>query len=442
MLAPRLVRAVWIVFLAAPTFAQHADALAIYLTDVYGATIPPDAGLQNFNWLYWSSAAALASTSKPVRVWLFSREYMHEKTTSPKSEWWTNAPPSVRDDMAPGDGAVHMQRDLGFFRWGPPEPASAVTSRRGHRFAEVLRSGMGISNTSKEDDIGGIWFYATHGSGFWLDLGRELDTTCSSVNAAVAHSSTLHHLTPDNARRSKSQLADLHQHPIKLNCSTASGSTRVCQPHQCRLQSCRLVLSSDAELCMHGLEDSTPPMIRSRVATAPWTLHHSFDTATKWSPELFHWWLRASPKEVVDLRAYGTPRCWATPRPARCQDQPYYWPCGGWEPQRNASSLNVRTGWQASGAPCSGCANDGPHLNCGPRAPPAAAHAKSIAAYTNGSGLGPVRGQCLLYRRRGHNTTVTDPAAEYKVVNRTAASPQDFMYKTQKHCAWAWFHWP
>ena len=40
--------------------------------------------------------------------------------------------------MQPGDGVVHMYRELGFFRWAAAEPAAAFALLDGRVWAEVL----------------------------------------------------------------------------------------------------------------------------------------------------------------------------------------------------------------------------------------------------------------------------------------------------------------
>jgi len=386
--------------------------------------------------LYWSFMDA----AKPTRVWYFSFDYAQGKLNASSSIWHD---PEVLDDMAEGEGVVHMYEDLGYFRWAPAEPPAAVAiAEDGRRYMEVLRGGVG-GNLTKEDDVGGVWFYALHGTGFWLDLGRELDTTCDRRHVG----GVLRYLHPeymDNTKRSKEALAEYHRDSVKLNCTptivesssaatSVTKSTTSCQMQACRAHSCKQLHGSSAELCIPGREHEHPPMLRSHIY-----MHRSFESVVKWSPALLHWWGRASPKELIDLRVYGTPRCLnlgsnRTATDPRCAQQPAYLPCGGWEPQRNASSQHIRTGWQAAGEPCSDCVNDRVNLNCGPAQPPAAVHAKSLRAYLNGSGLGPVRGVCLHQWK----------SKRYRRRNLTAASPVEFLNSSRHmHCVHAYFWWP
>lgn len=472
-----------------------------YLIDVYGARVheriagTPEAVASRFDFLYWSSAPALAKTTGSLRVW----------------HWWPGFRPSSRDGMQPGDGIVHMYRELGFFRWAPAEPQAALVSREGEAWAEVVRGGIG-QNLSKEDDLGGVWYYARHGTGFWLHLGRVLDTTCDSRHRAS--SSEPRHLVPDT-KEGRQRL--LHE-PIKLSCgvrrrratawapanaasSSASSDSSPARPDRtetpreqehhadepgtsCQPEACHegTRCTSDPHAgrysprCLDGLEDERPPMMRWMWGAAG--LRASFDTVVRWTPELWHWWRRSSPKEVVDQRAYGTPRCFhpdaSQPNRSvspRCSAQPRFLPCGGWEPRRNASSLNIRTGWQASGPRCSECSNEeGVHLNCGPRTPPAAAQRKAVAAFANGSGLGPCRGMGMcrvlppprphknrssvgvvphygqLHResvqqwQQWQRSNKSHPG--FALTNHSAPNPEAFFRHAQAHCQWAWLWWP
>ena len=138
-------------------------AWSAYLQDVYGG-VESSMDASQFTWLYWSSAAALAK--KPLRIWVLPNSYKDERPSLER------AASELLDEMVEGDGVLHMYSELGFFRWVPGEsPATFASHER--RWAEVLRASV-----PKEDGTDGTWFYALHGSGFYLDLGRELDTTC------------------------------------------------------------------------------------------------------------------------------------------------------------------------------------------------------------------------------------------------------------------------
>lgn len=206
-----------------------------------------------------------------------------------------------------------------------------------------------------------------------------------------------------------------------------------------------------------------PPMLHSPVTTKPRWLRHSFDTVLKWSPSLLRWWARASPREVVDLRAYGAVRCDGSiddggtdgkggaaagtrsnatdakaPDP-RCKHAPKLSPCGGWFPRVNASTQHVRVGWRARGPECADCTNDQLLLNCGPHAPPAAAHAKARRAF---DAPAHVRGVCLLFPANGTDRTADAPAAAYARVHRSATSASAFAREASRSCLHAWFSWP
>jgi hypothetical protein len=466
-----------------------SSPLADYLADVYGGDIALHddvaSAFSNFNWLYWSATPAFAANKASIRIWIFSEEYLQQRASSHDS--WQGA--GVLDDMGVGDGALHLSPDLGFFRWAQPEPAAALSEADGRRWMEVLRYGLG-GNATKEDDIGGVWYYALHGSGFWLDLGRELDTTCDPRTVV---GDGLHAVLRPREPHAPSKAHEPHQAapvPVSIHCSRTSSSSSSgggggggsnsshthaparCQLAECRGRaSCRSQATAAAQpgraahstpppspppldLCIPGLEMERPAMLRSPIVTSPWVMGRAFDSVIKWSPQLFHWWRRASPKEVVDLRSYGTPRCstvWSTienhTANPRCANQPAFLPCGGWHPQRNASTLNVRTGWRARGSRCSGCTNDREGLNCGPHAPPARAAGKSATIFRDGWSQDPVQGACLRFPTFGKHGRITNrtaraSAAEYTLVNHTAVSPKAFVELVQRQCLWAYFRWP
>lgn len=477
-----------------------------YLAEVYGASAgqqPID--VSRFSWLYWSAPAVDA---KPTRVWVLSSEY--KKRREELSERASHQ--ALLDDMRPGDGTLHMYSDAGFFRWPPHDDdddatASAGTAEwpdgSGRLWAEVLRS-----SGPEEDDESGFWFYALHGSGFWLDLGRTLDTTCGAAHAYAAHGGVEAPLHPDrdpsqtivslrcstaaeppldeeqpDATTDVASAAHHHHHtsspdkekgargaPVAAAAAPRRGS---CQPSSCAAPSCdaarqqatreQQASAVDEEPeCLRGLETMQPPMLHSPVTTKPRWLRHSFDTALKWSPSLLRWWARASPREVIDLRAYGAIRCDSAddgdkdgksgtaagthsnatgakaPDP-RCKYAPKLSPCGGWFPRFNASTQHVRVGWRARGPECADCTNDQLLLNCGPHVSPAAAHAKARRAF---NAPAPVRGVCLLFPANGTDRTADAPAAAYARVHRTATSASAFAREASRSCLHAWFSWP
>ena len=73
-----------------------------------------------------------------------------------------------------------------------------------------------------------------------------------------------------------------------------------------------------------------------QVMTRPPQLRQQFEAVLKWSPSLHHWWGRASPREVVDLRDYSHLDSHPNSHPRK--EHRRSMPCGG--------TLHMRTGWQ------------------------------------------------------------------------------------------------
>ena len=189
-------------------------------------------------------------------------------------------------------------------------------------------------------------------------------------------------------------------------------------------------MASDSAVCLEGAERVSPPMQASPVASgsvARVLRAHGFDTTFRWPRKLFSWWGRVNLKEVVDLRLYRSCKAWCDRdgrgweekcayagcsgcapcsvvsctkdsgtgqcREPRMNRRPHLSACGG-RPGRS-SSRSLRTGWRASGAPCTECVHETRYLNCGPNQAPHQAHRKSIDAFRTAPGAS-VRGRCTL----------------------------------------------
>jgi len=384
------------------------SAWAQYVRDVYGQ-VPEGLTLDDvrqWNWVYWS-----APLDQPVKVWWF-----------PESSYQV-------DVVNFGDGAMHMYHELGFWRHTAREPNPVVNDGT-RTWAEVIRRASPHENHAST----GVWYYAARGSGFWLDLGRLVDFTCSTIGDSVG------------ATAASTTTIGYNRSSLPINCVAERSGLRRCRSRLCARASCGA--SSDSEPCRDGAEHVSPPIQANVIPTgglARVLRPHGFDSALRWPPRLFYWWMRSNLKEVVDLRLY--PSClawcesdgrgWSTKCSySGCSDCPacsgttgvqryaretelslgprvsarkHPSPCGGKSSNRSSSS-SIRTGWHATGAPCIHCIHTERHLNCGPRVPPFVAHAKSLNAFWNGSGLAAVRGRCTRARAAAVNFSLSGPS--------------------------------
>ena len=430
-----------------------------YFADVYGqqhakvlAADPPSLG-----WYYLSAPLA-----RPVKVWYVG---------------WPQAASSsnlegVFTKIQAGDGFVKLYEELGFFFVSAAEPR-AMVMRGGTHWVEVLRlargskaAGRGARATAlcslHENDRTGVWYYAAHGSGFYLDLGRVLDHTCSHP--------------PEGAQRGVARNASLDS--LRLRCDGREDGER-CQARECIDPTLNLNVESGSggiSTCAERkrwssgeLSDVSPPMLASLSAQA--LLHRTprlssaerlalpFESLVRWPPRVYRSMYRnlsrtANLKEVVDLRPHGTPACtknatavtgWTC---AWCDRLDTLLPCGGACPQARpppsipiprrtppcgASTQYIRTGWEASGGRCAECSNDARRwLNCGPRQEPFAAHAKSTTLF-NRTWPASVVGRCL--HADGSYSSLRTPSLQLMLAEVRARGARG-------ECPQAYFWWP
>ena len=258
--------------------ADSAAAWQEYLREVYGAAGPPGQEAQGppkrLSWLYWSAPLRPGS----VKVW-----WLRDASVSSDS--------GLRARMRPGDGAVQMYDDLGFFRWTEAEPPGIV-EREGRRWAEVMRR---EAPQAHENDWIGVFYYVAHGSGMWLELGQTVDWTCYPW------------LTGANSTGRSSSLLRVDGDPVHCAARLPERAA-ACQPPTCEAASCTAV----GRNCLSGMEARSPPMqvARSRkpslralrpapCASSPLPTHpqeppssyraedlrpQGFDTGVKWHP--------------------------------------------------------------------------------------------------------------------------------------------------------------
>jgi len=282
-----------------------------------------------------------------------------------------------------GDGFLHMYTPLGFFVVPARKLPAVVVTRPGHHIAEVIRRApRAAPGCCLENDANGVWYYTARGSGFWLELGRVLDCT---GEAWVYHPGCYRNESFDTRLR----------HPP--------------------------VVMLHAQEMGHAWRNATSGLFRDHF-------------------------------EIVDTRPYGTPSCskeWCqgqkgvpekgargrnntTPRLA----------CGGSCPDQlspmskcSASSTNILTGWNATGAQCAECINSEEHLNCGLRHPPSVAHAKSYRRFTWAGGP-PIHGFCL------HEQTHEQNSSAMSTLSATSISAfVDVALNHEPRCEFARFRW-
>ena len=369
---------------------------AEYFRDVYGDSIgETPVNVAELNLFYWSAPFSPGT----VRIW--------------SNFWLTGLPEletTIKDNVKVGDGFVHMYDSLGFWRVTRAE-SPGIVLLSGTVWAEVMRQSIMDPSRPGESDATGVWYYVAHGSGFWLNLGRYLDTTCTQgVNISRRYS-------PVYSRDGGG---------FDLICK--KGVFERCQPAVCLNEptcaAARAHKATGAGLdCKHNaVRQVSPPMLMTpRVPHNEHKRDDAFDSITRWPPLISPGWRRHNFKEIIDTRRYGTPDC-------KINDGPwcnsiFENPCGG--RKGRSSSQHIRIGWLASGKPCSSCQQNQKYLNCGSVQEPSAAHNRSLNAP---DGFTPVSGRCF----NAHGQS-----------NLSAPTVHAFKAEAYKRkCIATYFYWP